>query len=74
VLLPGHRRWAVWPSHTLPLWVFGAIRLGQQLSEVNVVVAGVLALTVVPVIIAAPLTGGGGITRGSTARGRVSGG
>jgi putative spermidine/putrescine transport system permease protein len=55
-------------QNTLPLWVFGAIRLGQQLPEVNVVVGGVLVLTVVPVIIAARLTGGGGITRGSTAR------
>ena len=26
--------------NTLPLWIFGAIRLGQQLPEVNVVVAG----------------------------------
>jgi putative spermidine/putrescine transport system permease protein len=55
-------------QNTLPLWVFGAIRLGQQLPEVNVVVAAVLVLTVVPVIIAARLAGGGGISRGSTAR------
>ena len=54
-------------QNTLPLWVFGAIRLGQQLPEVNVVVVGVLVLTVIPVIIAARLTGGGGITRGSAA-------
>ncbi len=52
-------------QNTLPLWVFGAIRLGQQLPEVNVVVVGVLALTVIPVIIAARLTGAGGITRAS---------
>jgi putative spermidine/putrescine transport system permease protein len=50
-------------QNTLPLWVFGAIRLGQNLPEVNVVVVGVLLLTVVPVVIAARLTGGGGITR-----------
>jgi putative spermidine/putrescine transport system permease protein len=52
-------------QNTLPLWIFGAIRLGQQLPEVNVVVVGVLALTVVPVAIAARLTGGGGVTRAS---------
>ena len=52
-------------QNTLPLWVFGAIRLGQQLPEVNVVVVGVLLLTIVPVIIAARLTGAGGITRAS---------
>jgi putative spermidine/putrescine transport system permease protein len=54
-------------QNTLPLWIFGSIRLGQQLPEVNVVVVAVLLLTVVPVIIAARLTGGGGITRGSAA-------
>ncbi len=50
---------------TLPIWIFGAIRLGQQLPEVNVVVTGVLALTVIPVALAAKLTGGGGMTRSS---------
>jgi hypothetical protein len=45
-------------QNTLPLWVFGAIRLGQQLPEVNVVVGSVLLLTVVPVVIGARLTGG----------------
>jgi putative spermidine/putrescine transport system permease protein len=48
---------------TLPIWIFGQIRLGQQLPEVNVVVTVVLALTVVPVALAARLTGGGGMTR-----------
>jgi putative spermidine/putrescine transport system permease protein len=52
-------------QNTLPLWIFGAIRLGQQLPEVNVVVTFVLLLTLVPVAIAARLTGGGGITRSS---------
>jgi putative spermidine/putrescine transport system permease protein len=50
---------------TLPIWIFGAIRLGQQLPEVNVVVTAVLALTVIPVALAAKLTGGGGMTRSS---------
>jgi len=54
-------------QNTLPLWIFGAIRLGQQLPEVNVVVVAVLLLTVIPVIIAARLTGGGGVTRGAAA-------
>ena len=50
---------------TLPIWIFGAIRLGQQLPEVNVVVTAVLVLTVIPVALAAKLTGGGGLTRSS---------
>ncbi len=44
-------------QNTLPLWIFGAIRLGQQLPEVNVVVVFVLLLTVIPVGIAARLAG-----------------
>jgi putative spermidine/putrescine transport system permease protein len=52
-------------QNTLPLWIFGAIRLGQQLPEVNVVVVAVLLLTVIPVWLAARLTGAGGVTRGS---------
>jgi putative spermidine/putrescine transport system permease protein len=55
-------------QNTLPLWIFGSIRLGQQLPEVNVVVVAVLLLTVIPVALAARLTGGGGVTRGSAAR------
>jgi putative spermidine/putrescine transport system permease protein len=54
-------------QNTLPLWIFGAIRLGQQLPEVNVVVFFVLLLTLVPVGLAARLAGAGGITRGSAA-------
>jgi putative spermidine/putrescine transport system permease protein len=48
-------------QNTLPLWIFGAIRLGQQLPEVNVVVGFVLLITVIPVAISARLTGRGGI-------------
>jgi putative spermidine/putrescine transport system permease protein len=59
-------------QNTLPLWIFGAIRLGQRLPEVNVVVFFVVLLTVVPVTIAARLTGGGGVTRASAAAGRVA--
>ena len=50
-------------QNTLPLWIFGAIRLGQQLPEVNVVVTIVIALTVIPVVIAARVAGAGAITR-----------
>ena len=52
-------------QNTLPLWIFGAIRLGQQLPEVNAVVVFVLLLTIIPVTISVRLTGGGGITRSS---------
>lgn len=39
-------------QNTLPLWIFGAIRLGQKLPEVNVVVLIVMAITFVPVLFA----------------------
>jgi putative spermidine/putrescine transport system permease protein len=45
-------------QNTLPLWIFGAIRLGQQLPEVNAVVVFVLLLMSVPLLVAASLTGG----------------
>ena len=51
-------------QNTLPLWIFGNIRLGQQLPEVNVVVLLVLAITVVPVTLAQRLTRDTGIVRG----------
>ncbi len=38
--------------NTLPLWIFGAIRLGQRLPEVNVVVTVVTLATFVPVLLA----------------------
>jgi len=52
-------------QNTLPLWIFGAIRTGNQLPEVNAVVVFVLALTIIPVAISVRLTGGGGVTRSS---------
>jgi len=55
-------------QNTLPLWIFGAIRLGQRLPEVNVVVSFVILVTVIPVVIAARLTGGGGTSRVPAAR------
>ena len=55
-------------QNTLPLWIFGAIRLGQRLPEVNVVVSFVILVTIIPVILAARLTGGGGTARVPVAR------
>ncbi len=54
-------------QNTLPIWIFGAIRLGQQLPEVNVVVSVVILLTLIPVTIAARLAGTGGLTRSAAA-------
>ena len=45
---------------TLPLWIFGAIRLGQHLPEVNVVVFAVVAATAIPVVFAQNLGGSAG--------------
>jgi putative spermidine/putrescine transport system permease protein len=47
-------------QNTLPLWIFGAIRLGQQLPEVNVVVFAVILFTVVPVMLSQKLIGEAG--------------
>jgi putative spermidine/putrescine transport system permease protein len=43
-------------QNTLPLWIFGKIRLGQELPEVNVVVLWVLVVTVLPVALAQRIT------------------
>ena len=53
-------------QNTLPIWIFGQIRLGQQLPQVNVVVFVVLAATIVPVILAQRLTRESGILRTET--------
>jgi putative spermidine/putrescine transport system permease protein len=50
-------------QNTLPLWVFGKIRVGQELPEVNVVVLWVLAATIVPVVLAQRLTSDTGVLR-----------
>jgi putative spermidine/putrescine transport system permease protein len=55
-------------QNTLPLWIFGNIRLGQQLPQVNVVVLFVLAATVVPVTLAQRLTRDTGVLRSGGAR------
>ena len=48
-------------QNTLPLWIFGNIRLGEALPETNVVVLLVLAATVLPVALAQRLTRESGI-------------
>jgi putative spermidine/putrescine transport system permease protein len=50
-------------QNTLPLWIFGNIRLGQQLPEVNVVVLFMLAITLVPVVLAQRLMRDTGVLR-----------
>ncbi|HVW18419.1 MAG TPA: ABC transporter permease [Solirubrobacteraceae bacterium] len=50
-------------QNTLPLWIFGQIRLGQRLPQVNVVVLVVLAITFVPVVLAQRLTRETGVLR-----------
>jgi putative spermidine/putrescine transport system permease protein len=57
-------------QNTLPLWIFGQMRLGQRLPEVNVVVSFVVLVTIIPVVIAARLTGGGGSRLPTQWRGR----
>jgi len=48
---------------TLPIWILGNLRLGQQLPQVNVVVFFVIVMTVLPVTIAQRLTRDTGILR-----------
>ena len=50
-------------QNTLPIWIFGNIRLGQQLPQVNVVVLFVIAVTLIPVALAARLTRDTGLLR-----------
>jgi putative spermidine/putrescine transport system permease protein len=57
-------------QNTLPLWIFGNIRLGQQLPEVNVVVLWVLTLTLIPVILAQRLMRDTGVLRSRAAGAR----
>jgi putative spermidine/putrescine transport system permease protein len=57
-------------QNTLPLWIFGNIRLGQRLPEVNVVVLWVLALTLIPVILAQRLMRDTGVLRSRAAGAR----
>jgi putative spermidine/putrescine transport system permease protein len=55
-------------QNTLPIWIFAQLRSGQRLPEVNVVVSFVILVTIIPVLVAARLTGGSGTSRVSAAR------
>jgi len=48
---------------TLPIWIFGNIRLGQQLPQVNVVVLFVILLSLIPVALARRLARDTGVLR-----------
>jgi putative spermidine/putrescine transport system permease protein len=50
-------------QNSQPIWIFGNIRLGQQLPQVNVVVLFVILLTLVPVALAQRLTRDTGVLR-----------
>ena len=50
-------------QNTLPIWILGKIRLGQQLPEVNAVVFVVIVVTVIPVIISQRLARDSGLLR-----------
>jgi putative spermidine/putrescine transport system permease protein len=50
-------------QNTLPIWILGKIRLGQQLPEVNAVVFFVILLTVIPVIVSQRLAQDSGLLR-----------
>jgi len=52
-------------QNTLPIWIFGNIRLGQQLPQVNVVVLFVILITLIPVTLAQRLTRDTGVLRGA---------
>ena len=50
-------------QNTLPIWILGKIRLGQQLPEVNAVVFVVIVMTVIPVVVSQRLTQESGLLR-----------
>jgi putative spermidine/putrescine transport system permease protein len=58
-------------QNTLPIWIFGNIRLGQQLPQVNVVVFFVILVTLIPVTLAQRLTRDTGLIRRAPAPGAV---
>jgi putative spermidine/putrescine transport system permease protein len=60
-------------QNTLPLWIFGNIRLGQSLPEVNVVVLFVIAITIIPVTLAQRLTRDTGVVRATPRAGGAAG-
>jgi putative spermidine/putrescine transport system permease protein len=56
-------------QNTLPIWIFGNIRLGQQLPQVNVVVLFVILISLLPVTLAQRLARDTGAIRPSAAAG-----
>jgi putative spermidine/putrescine transport system permease protein len=54
-------------QNTLPIWIFGNIRLGQQLPQVNVVVFFVILISLIPVALARRLTRDTGVLRPAAA-------
>jgi putative spermidine/putrescine transport system permease protein len=50
-------------QNTLPIWIFGQLRLGQHLPEVNAVVSIVIVATIIPVLLAARIAGAGAVSR-----------
>jgi putative spermidine/putrescine transport system permease protein len=58
-------------QNTLPIWIFGNIRLGQRLPQVNVVVFFVIVVTLLPVTLAQRFTRDTGILRAGRARPRA---
>jgi len=58
---------------TLPIWIFGNIRLGQQLPQVNVVVLFVILLSLIPVALARRLARDTGVLRPAAAGAAVGG-
>jgi putative spermidine/putrescine transport system permease protein len=58
-------------QNTLPIWILGNIRLGQQLPQVNVVVLFVILITLIPVTLAQRLTRDTGLLRSSPAGGEL---
>jgi putative spermidine/putrescine transport system permease protein len=50
-------------QNTLPLWIFGAIRQGTELPQVNAVVLVWILITLIPVFVSVRLTRDTGILR-----------
>jgi putative spermidine/putrescine transport system permease protein len=57
-------------QNTLPLLIFGYIRLGQQLPVVNVIAFAMILLTAIPVLLAQRLVRDTGVVRGTAAGAR----
>ena len=55
-------------QNTLPLWIFGNIRLGQQLPVVNAIAFAMILLTVIPVALAQRLMRDTGVVRRGPAK------